>query len=310
MTKSRRHLPNEFVSLTRRTRDRQYLTRPDRHCRDVSLWEIAKSSSRNSFDVSAFMMMSNHPHIAGTDRTGDRSDFVRDFCAGVARARNCKLRRQGRLWDGRQFGDTIINPQSPSDIEEKLLYIWLNPVRAGLVRRAEQWPGAKILPRDWGKPMKVRKPHDKFYRKGAQEEDDVIEFVPMPPPGFEHLTLEEVIEYFEQRLREEEDKIARRRRYKFRGAQWVKRQNPFDSPRTKAPFRQLSPKFASKNPQWITQAITAHREFQKAYQTARKRWLDGDHEVEFPAGTIQLRKQAPICCSAVSSFEPTVRQAA
>jgi len=302
MTSSRCHLPDQLVSLSRRTVNRQFFLRPDRHINGVVGWELAKASTDHGFEVHGLMTMSNHPHIFGTDLTGERSDFMRDFCSGVARARNVKLRRRGRFFDNQQFGDCVIAPDS---VEEKLLYVWLNPVVAGLVRRASMWPGAKILPRDWGKPMKIKLPKGKFYRRKS-EGDSVIEFTPMPPPGYEHMTLEEVIAHFEELLGEAEDRIAKQRRRKFRGVRWVLRQDPFDAPGSRASFRQLNPRFAGKNPDWMKRAIAAHRAFQEEYQRSRDRWRNGDRDAQFPAGTIQLRKLAPITCKPLAPDEPTV----
>ena len=151
MSKPRRHLPGQVSFLTRRTESRAYYLRPDTHCRRVVRFEIAKAALNADCAIHGLMTMSNHPHIVLTDNKGDRSDFMRDFAAGTARSRNHMLGRKGHFWDNQQFGDTVLLDRDA--VERKLIYTWTNPVQAGLVRRATQWPGAKILPHHWGKPM-------------------------------------------------------------------------------------------------------------------------------------------------------------
>lgn len=304
MTIPRRHLPDQVVTLTRRTVDRRFFCRPDSHINQVVRWELARASLSAGFAVHALMVMSNHPHIVGTDLTGDRSLFMRDFCSGIARARNRELKRRGRFWDNRQFGDTVLLDRNA--VERKLLYAWLNPVTANLVRRAEDWPGAKILPRDWGKPQILELPKNGFYR--AQKEV-MLTFTPMPPPGYEDMTLEQVIEHFETLLREEEDRLSRRRfraRKRVRGRFWILRQATSDCPATSSKMRTLSPRFATTNDALMDRAKDAHTAFQNAYDACRKRWLAGRRDVEFPAGTIQLRLQAPIECRARCPDEVTI----
>ena len=303
MTLPRRHVPGQFVMLTRRTVDRRYFLRPDSHNNRVVMYEVAKASVEHDVPISGLMVQSNHPHIVGADPLAQRSFFMRDFCSGVARARNRYLRRRGRFWDNQQYGDLVLLDRDA--IVRKLLYTWLNPVVAGLVRRAEEWPGAKILPRDWGKPRVVYPPQDGFYDpKKAQP----VVFTPQPPPGFEHMTLEEVIEHFETLLREAEDRIARRRRRagkKVRGRIWVLKQSPFACPKTPSRMMKLNPRFATRDGKLMARAKAMWTTFQRAYQACRKRWKEG-YDVEFPAGTLKLRYTAPIRCRSPDALEPTV----
>ncbi len=89
------------------------------------------------------MAMSNHVHLAVGDTTADRSEFMQDVW----------FRAHRLLLGAGVYGDTVL--LDDDCIDNKLLYIWLNPVRAGLVERAEDWPGFKILPRHWGETIRI-----------------------------------------------------------------------------------------------------------------------------------------------------------
>lgn len=304
MTKARQHLPGQVALLTRRTEERRYFLRPDTQSRRMVEYELASASVEANLGIHALMTMSNHPHIIATDRQGERSDFMRDFCSGIARARNRHLDRKGHFWDTQQFGDTVLLDRQA--IEDKLLYTWLNPVVAGLVARAEHWPGAKILPRDWGKTRTVTAPQDGFYNQKAAR---TIEFTPMPPPGYDDMTLEEVIEHFETLLREAEDRLrARRRRSGKRVPQLrhLLQLNPFDAPRTRASSGKLNPRFASRNPALMARAQAERRQFLSDYDKANETLRKGTGNAVFPPGTIRLRKIANVDCHDLVGCECTV----
>lgn len=302
MTKPRQHLGGQVVLLTRRTEERRYFLRPCKHVTSVVMYELAKAAVSAGLSVHGLMTMPNHPHIVATDHVGERSDFMRDFAAGVARARNRYLDRYGHFWDTQQFGDTVLLDRQA--IEEKLLYTWLNPVAANLVERAEDWPGPKILPRDWGERRVISAPQDGFYNPKKAK---MIVFTPQPPPGYEHMSLAEVRAHFETLLRQAEDRLIARRRRRGKGVWGVRRvlaQSAFDAPATRGRHGTLNPRFASRNAALMEQALEERQQFHVAYRRANDRWCQGGRDVSFPAGTIRHRKvnrascQAPLGCEA------------
>ena len=304
MTKPRQHLPGQVVLLTRRTEQRRYFLRPCSHVARVVHYELAKAADQSGLSIHAMMTMSNHPHIVATDHLGERSDFMRDFCAGVARARNRHLNRKGHFWDGQQFGDTVLLDRQA--IEEKLLYAWLNPVFGNQVERARHWPGPKILPSDWGKTRVVSAPQDGFYNPKKAR---MIVFTPQPPPGYGDLTLEEVIEHFETLLREAEDRlIARRRRAgkRVQGVRGALARDPFDAPSSRGRYGTLNPRFASRNAALMAQALQERRQFHAEYEGANHRWRKGQRDIAFPAGTIRHRKVNNADCLEPSGCEVSV----
>ena len=301
MTLPRRHIAGQVALLTRRCSERRYFLRPDAYINEVAAFEVGKAATNHGQEIYGAMAMSNHVHFAVGDTTGERSKFMQSSMSGIARARNCDLERSGHFWEPGSYGDTVLLDRDA--IERKLLYIWLNPVQAGLVARAEDWPGFMILPRHWGQTIRIEKP-GKFY---GRANPDVVEFIPQPPPGYEDMSLEEVKAHFQELLQIAEEEIAElRREYgeSCRGADAVKKVKPTDSPDTPQPFRRMNPRFATKNAELMASAIAGYRAFCDRYQTLRQRWVAGRKNVTFPCGTVWLRRCAPIRCQSPADDEP------
>ena len=301
MTKPRRHIAGQVALLTRRCSERRYFLRPDGYINEVGAFEVGKAATNHGQEIYGAMAMSNHVHFAIGDTTGERSKFMQDAMSGIARARNCDLGRTGYFWEAGSYGDTVLLDRNA--IERKLLYIWLNPVQAGLVARAQDWPGFAILPRHWGEKIRIEKP-GKFYGRANPE---VVEFIPQPPPGYEHMSLGEVKDYFQELLRIAEEEIAELRRENGQsccGADAVKKVKPFDSPDTSTPFRRINPRFATRNAELMATATAEYRSFCDRYQTLRQRWLAGKKNLTFPCGTVWLRRCAPIRCQSPADDEP------
>lgn len=300
MTPPRRHIPGQVALLTRRCFQGNYYLRPDDLINAVCAFETARASTRHGQVVHAVMAMSNHIHFVLTDTAARRSEFMRDAMREISRARNRNLNRRDTLWDSRPFGDTALLDRDA--IERKIIYTLLNPVHAGLVERVEDWPGFKILPKHWGMTIRIKCPEG-YYGRNTPE---YIEFIPMPPPGYEHMTLEEVRAHFEKLIKDAEDEIARARskdKKAVKGVEAVKKVDPFTRPKEQVPFRALSPRFASKNSETLRLAIQRYRDFVDEYQRQRLKWLKGK-KVEFPCGTVQLRRRAPIRCQPPDPDEP------
>ena len=300
MTMPRRHIQGQVAMLTRRCVDRCFFLRPDDTINAIAAYEFARAALRNSIDIHAVMVMSNHPHVIVTDRIARRSDFMRDAMSGIARARNRDLNRRGYFWDAQSYGDTVL--LNRDSVEEKILYVWLNPVIEGLVERVEDWPGFKIMPDDWGKPMTIRRPGS-FYGRRSSE---TVTIIPKPPPGYEHLRQEEVAERFNKLIREAEDRILEERKKENKrvlGAKKVLAINPFSHPKTKAPMGKLNPRFACRDKELMQRAIADYKAFLEEYKRKRKEWATGK-KVKFPCGTLWLRKNAGVKCCGPPDDEP------
>jgi len=96
-------------------------------------------SIRNSHDflLFSFVVMPDHLHLLCYPREAMLSVILRDFKSKSALTLRKARRTHGAIWQPRYF-DSIC--RKVQDFWEKMDYIHLNPVRAGLAARPEDWP--------------------------------------------------------------------------------------------------------------------------------------------------------------------------
>ena len=92
----------------------------------------------------AFCIMPDHVHLLLVllDKCS-LHDLVRDFCRFTARRLNALESRRGEFWQD-NFHDHRCRDEA--DAIERLTYIEHNPVRAGLVKVAAEWPFSSACP--------------------------------------------------------------------------------------------------------------------------------------------------------------------
>lgn len=97
---------------------------------------LAESSRRAGCEVWAYCLMPNHVHIilVPSDEDGLRKTFAdlhRRYTAHI----NARLKVTGHLWQGR-YGSVVMDEEH---LFNAIRYVTLNPVRAGLAKRAQDW---------------------------------------------------------------------------------------------------------------------------------------------------------------------------
>src|SRR5271165_2211582 len=94
-------------------------------------------SAGNSFDVHAYCLMPDHLHFLaeGIEPTSDLRHFVKSLKIKSSRQYSAKF--GGILWQ-RGFYEHIL--RSTESVQSIAWYIWLNPVRKGLVARPADHP--------------------------------------------------------------------------------------------------------------------------------------------------------------------------
>ena len=303
MTKPRRHIPGQVALVTRCCSERRYFLKPDDYIRRVTTFETGKAAERHGQHIYAAVAMPNYVQFVMGDTTAERSRFMQDAMSAIARARNRDLGRKGHFWAAGQFGNRVL--MGRDTIERRLLNIWLAPVQAGFVDRAEDWPGLMIMPKHWGETITIDKP-SRFY---GRANPDRVEFTPKRPPGYDDMSLQEVKEHFQRLLKIAEDEIEAVRQeinQEANEAGQACELDPNDSPKTPEPPRRRIPRFATQNEELMERARSIYRRFLDQYETVRQRWVSGKKSVEFPAGTVQLRRCAPVSCAAPPEDEPTL----
>jgi REP element-mobilizing transposase RayT len=141
MTLPRRVLPHQTYLVTRRCIGRRFLLRPDDALNNVFIYCLGLAAPKYGVLVHALSAMSNHYHLVLTDVEG----MLPDFMAWLNRQLAMCIKRL-RGWDEVVWEPNVafsaVELVGPSEVLDKVAYVLLNPVSAGLVRSTERWPGA------------------------------------------------------------------------------------------------------------------------------------------------------------------------
>jgi REP element-mobilizing transposase RayT len=292
MTAPRQVLPGQSYLITRRCILRQYLLRPSAATNANFLYVLAVAARRHGIEVHAYCVLSNHYHLVVTDPEARLPAFLQFLNEFVARAVNASLGRREAFWDRRSYSAVLL--ASPSDIVAKTAYVLANPVAAGLVRCARDWPGL------WsgvsqGRATALAAPRPrKFFREGG----------PMParatmvlstPTGFSSAA--EFSAAVSSAVAELEARHVARVRT-FRGAARVLAQNPHASPGGREAWRELQPRVAAADPGLRVRLLRRLRAFLAEYRCAWLAWCAGARGAIFPAGTYAMRVVHRAACCA------------
>lgn len=114
--------------------------------------------------IHAYVFMTNHVHLLVTPEEEDGpARLMQALGRHYVRWFNTRHRRTGTLWEGRYRSAVI-------DSERYFLtcsrYIELNPVRAGMVRRPEEYPWSSVRANALGKPNALITPHTLYTALG------------------------------------------------------------------------------------------------------------------------------------------------
>jgi len=200
----------------------------------------------------------------------------------------------GAVWDHEQ--PSVVELRTPEAVVQESAYSIVNPVEAGLVRSATDWPGLTTRSSDIGTAVwRIDRPEQYF---GADDEKwpPVVELrLAMPraaeqlgvsDDGFRELVADEV---------ERQEKAAREnvkeRGWAFLGADRCLKLSPFRRARSWEPLRSRNPTFAvgRGNREAFFEAVARLRAFRLAYRQRLEAWRAGERNAPFPAGTWLMR---------------------
>jgi putative transposase len=117
--------------------------------------------------IHAFVLMPNHVHLLMTPEDPPRaSDFMRRVNLRFVQNMNRRYGRTGSGFEGR-FWSSVVD--TGSYLLRCQRYIELNPVRAGLVRRAEDYAWSSHACNAFGSPCVLIEPHAEFLALGGSE---------------------------------------------------------------------------------------------------------------------------------------------
>ena len=139
-------LPDGFFHITTRGVEQRAIYLDAEDCR-LFLTLFGSTARRHRWDLYAFCLMTNHYHAVLEARREDLSDGVQHLNGVYAQRFNSRYERWGHLFGGR-FRSWVID--SEDYLYSAARYVLANPVRAGLVERAQDWPWSDSR---WGKRL-------------------------------------------------------------------------------------------------------------------------------------------------------------
>ena len=104
--------------------------------RSAFVGRLARTVERSGWSCLAYCLLDSHVHlVVGTPRP-NLGAGMRSLLGPYAQNFNYRHERQGHLFRGRF---SSVRVKSESHLVSALIYVALNPVRAGLVERPERW---------------------------------------------------------------------------------------------------------------------------------------------------------------------------
>lgn len=295
MTAPREILPGRTSLITRRTTHRQFLLRPDPEVNAIVAYCLADAAAREGIELIAWLVMSNHYHAVVRDPKGRLPAFLEHFHKMVARALNSKWDRRENLWSSEETCVTYL--PTPEDVFDKVVYVLCNPLADHLVDRLADWPGCSALPNLGGQSTTHPRPNFFFRSSGGMPATATLTACcPVAIRGSQS-----VAEWTARVLATvaERERVLRETRLRegirLFGRKRVLRVSITDTPSKEEPLRSLRPCIACKDPVRRVAELLALQRFRFAHEAARRRFVGGEHRVEFPAGTYRMRSWGARC---------------
>jgi REP element-mobilizing transposase RayT len=128
--------PGAFYHITSRGNERKeiYMDTGDR---EKFLFYLETAAERYGSAVHVYCLMGNHYHLLLETPRGNLSQIMRHVNGAYTSYFNAKRERSGHLFQGRYKAILVDADVYASELSR---YIHLNPVRAGMVQRPEEYP--------------------------------------------------------------------------------------------------------------------------------------------------------------------------
>jgi hypothetical protein len=183
---------------------------------------------------------------------------------------------------------------------EAVGYSLANPTAAGLVRYSRDWPGVRTRVSDiGGRATTVARPPAFFAEDGVMPERVKLRAELLleadDEAGLEKARAEiaAAVERAEEKARAEVAAAG----WSFKGVDRVLASSPFSRAVTFEQRHELNPRYASAgDKKALEAAIERDAEFVKQYALCRERWLSGERDVVWPAGTNAMRRRHRVPC--------------
>jgi putative transposase len=291
MSQARPIHPGTTYLITRRTERRHCLLRPDHLMNAFIQYAFAISADRHGILLHAFCAMSTHLHYVVTDPLGKLPRFLEMFHRLVALGVKTIRKWDGAVWDRSQT--SVVKLGTRQAMVEKIAYTLANPVAAGLVQNAHEWPGVKTCINDIGqRALEAQRP-DQYFRAKNPKWVPNLELHITFPPSIPATDAQAFLDDIRNELTNLEGAAhAEIPQDDVLGAERATNISPESRITSREAVCQLNPTFAigrGNTKEVRAAAIAERREFHSAYRGALLKWRAGDRSVEFPAGTYAMR---------------------
>lgn len=298
MGQPRRLLNNTTYLLTRRVLGRQFRLKPSDKVNQILLYCLAHAAQRFQIKIHAFCFLSNHYHLVLTDPGSRLPRFMAWLNKYTAKCINTLHGEWGTLWDPGSYSAVVLANEEA--VVEKILYTLCNPVEAELVPRASQWPGLRTTADEVGRASyEVERPKVFFRKNGPLP--PTVRLTLAPLQCFPDLSAEELAALLSKSVRAREEEIQRRvkkKRRRFLGRRNVVKQRRDDAPKNPEPRRGIQPRVACRDRWRRMEVLGALERFLENYREALGRFVRGERDVVFPAGTYLMRVRFKVNCAA------------
>ncbi len=163
--RARMYLPGLPYHVVQRGNNREAcFIEPENYAFYLGLW--SDLSLRYGVAVHAYCLMTNHVHFLVTPhREASVSNTMKVTGSRYAQYMNRKYHRTGTLWEGRHRASLV---QADRYLLACMRYIELNPVRAQMVSRPEEYRWSSYGANAWGDPGWLTM-HPEYRRLGATQ---------------------------------------------------------------------------------------------------------------------------------------------
>lgn len=149
MRRRRQFAAAKYWFVTDRCVDERFFLRPDGELHETVVEAIKTACERSGVALLGFVMMANHWHLALESGKDPRSiaTFMQLLKAAVGAKVNEQRGRRGPFWSRRYSAQPILDEAS---LLERMFYILMNPVRAGVSATVQEYPGLSSVEANTG----------------------------------------------------------------------------------------------------------------------------------------------------------------
>lgn len=164
--RARMYVPGLPYHIVQRGNNREAcFIEPENYQFYLELWRAM--ARRYGVSVHAYCLMTNHVHFLVTPGRADAvSNAMKVVGSRYAHYINLRYKRTGTLWEGRHRASLV---QSDTYLLCCHRYIELNPVRAGMVARPDEYRWSSYGGNAWGDPGWLTQ-HEEYLRLGDSRE--------------------------------------------------------------------------------------------------------------------------------------------